>query len=119
MEQFDNWNIPWKFGLDYTLSLRQTKQNGIDTLIMTQSLGFSTTINLTRNWRVTINSAYDFVNRELARTTININRDLHCWEMLFNITPNGAFQYYNFELRVKSSVLQDLKLTRKRRWQDL
>ena len=89
------------------------------TLILTQNLGFNTTINLTRNWRVTVTSAYDFVNKELARTTININRDLHCWEMLFNIVPNGAYQNYSFELRVKSSVLQDLKLTRKRRWQDL
>ena len=118
-EQFDNWDIPWKFGVDYTLNLRQTKQNGIDTLILTQNLGFNTTINLTRNWRVTVTSAYDFVNKELARTTINLNRDLHCWEMLFNIVPNGAYQNYSFELRVKSSVLQDLKLSRKRRWQDL
>ena len=49
---------------------------------------------------------------------IDIYRDLHCWEMTFNWIPLGFHQSYNFVIRVKSSILQDLKLTKKRDFYD-
>ncbi|HIA37209.1 MAG TPA: hypothetical protein EYN89_10900 [Flavobacteriales bacterium] len=57
-------------------------------------------------------------NKDFTYTSIDIYRDLHCWEMNFNYIPFGLRQSYNFEIKVKSSILQDLKLTRKREWYD-
>lgn len=105
--------------MDYTLALRPTKRNGEDTTLITQSLNFNGEVNLSPKWRVGFNSGYDFAFKKLARTTLDITRDLHCWEMLLTLAPTGQYRYYIFTIRVKSALLQDLKLNRRRFWQDL
>ena len=39
----------------------------------------------------------------------SVTRDLHCWEMSANFIPIGRYKSYNFSVRVKSTLLQDLK----------
>jgi hypothetical protein len=65
-----------------------------------------------------ITSGYDFYSKSIGYTTINVTRDLHCWQMMLNIVPFGIYRNYNFTINVKSSVLQDLKLVRRRAYQD-
>jgi lipopolysaccharide assembly outer membrane protein LptD (OstA) len=116
--QFINFNIPWSLNADYTFTVRKVRIQARDTLLIVQTLNFGGEINLTPKWRLSLNSGYDFVNKQLSRTTIDIYRDLHCWEMSFNIVPIGQYRNYSFSLRVKSTVLQDLKLQRRRSWLD-
>ena len=54
--------------------------------------------------------------KELTYSSINIYRDLHCWEMILNLIPLGYHRSYTFTIRVKAAILQDLKLERKRDW---
>jgi hypothetical protein len=68
---------------------------------------------LSPKWRVGFRTGFDFDRKEITYTSVDIYRDLHCWEMTLNWIPFGFRQSYNFTLRVKSSVLQDLKLTRR------
>ncbi|MBK6839347.1 MAG: hypothetical protein IPG90_14655 [Bacteroidetes bacterium] len=49
---------------------------------------------------------------------VNIYRDLHCWEMRLNWTPFGYLEGYNFQINVKSSILPDLKLLKKKEFYD-
>ncbi len=116
---YEDWNIPWDINVDYNLRLNKSKRDGQDTVTVTQTIGLRGSVNLTPKWRVAVNTGYDITKRSMARTTIDIYRDLHCWEMSFSISPVGAYQNYSFKLNVKSQVLQDLKLTRRRSWQDL
>ncbi|MEN9339778.1 MAG: hypothetical protein RIQ62_1090, partial [Bacteroidota bacterium] len=51
-------------------------------------------------------------------TSFTIYRDLHCWEMRLNLIPFGLLKSYNFTLNVKSTVLQDLKLVRRKDFRD-
>lgn len=118
-QNYVNFNIPWRFSLDYTLNLNAARRLGRDTLVVVQTLNMNGEVNLTPRWRVGLSTGYDFANKELSRTTIDIYRDLHCWEMSFNIVPIGRYQSYSFMLRVKSSLLQDLKLQRRRSWLDV
>jgi hypothetical protein len=67
---------------------------------------------------VSVSSGYDFVNKQLTYTNIEIHRDLHCWEMSLAFVPFGTHQFYSFQINVKSSLLQDLKLQRKQNWND-
>ena len=78
-----------------------------------QNLNFSGDMNLTKNWRIGFSSGYNFEQKQVTYTSLDIYRDLHCWELLINWVPFGFRQSYNLTLRVKSSVLQDLKLTRR------
>lgn len=120
-ENYINWNNPWNFSFNYNLDYRgmnmpatQTRKNDI-----IQTLGFRGDISLTPKWRVSVNSGVDLETYKLAsNTSVNVYRDLHCWEMRFNWIPVGNYKSWNFFIKVKASVLQDLKLTRKKDFRD-
>ncbi len=110
-----DFTIPWSINASFILSktLIGTKvQNN-------QVLNFSGDLNLTPKWKIGFSSGYDFSQKSISLTTIDIFRDLHCWEMHFNWIPFGFRQSYNFTINVKSSMLQDLKVNRRRQWFDL
>ena len=83
-----------------------------------QTLGLSGDFNLTPKWKIGFRTGWDFEAAELSYTSINIYRDLHCFEMRFNWIPIGGRQSWNFALNVKASMLQDLKLQRKKDFRD-
>jgi hypothetical protein len=78
-----------------------------------QTLNFSGDFSLTNKWKLGFNSGWDFELKDLTYTSLNIYRDLHCWEMSFDWVPFGQRQSYTFTIKVKSAILQDLKLTRR------
>ena len=81
-----------------------------------QTLNFSANFNLLKKWKIGMNSGYDFDRNDLSYTSINLYRDLHCWELLFNLIPLGYHRSYYITLRVKADILKDLKLERRRDW---
>ncbi len=109
-----NFDIPWNINVDYTF--RYTRPNFEKTI--TQSLGFNGNIKLTDKWKIGFRSGYDFIEKNLTHTSLDVYRDLHCWEMLFKWIPFGYHQSYNFTIRVKASTLQDLKWEKKKDWYD-
>jgi hypothetical protein len=116
-----DFDIPWSLNIAYTLNLdsRYTSFSKSDTLIVTQTMLFSGDFNLTPRWKVTFSSGYDFDYKQLTLTSIDIYRDLHCWEMRLGTIPFGPRKSYNFTLNVKASILQDLKLVRRRDFRDV
>jgi hypothetical protein len=110
-----DFNIPWNLNLAYNLTY---SKSGFAKSAIVQSVTFSGDVNLTAKWKVGFNSGYDFVNKTLVYPNINIYRDLHCWEMRFNWVPTGNRGSYSIDINVKASVLQDLKLSRRRSWFD-
>ena len=123
-DEYIDFSIPWNVNLGYTLRYTSNYfyQNSrtLDSIShnLVQTLGFRGELNLTEKWRIAFRSGYDIKNKAFTSTIIDVFRDLHCWEMAFNYIPFGFQQSYNFTIRVKSSILQDLKLTRKRQWFD-
>ena len=75
-------------------------------------------VNITPKWKVGFRSGYDFEKGDITFTSIDIYRDLHCWEMSFNWIPFGFQQSWNFSINIKSSLLQDLKLDKKKDFRD-
>ena len=63
-----------------------------------------------------VKSGYDLDTKELTYTSVNIYRDLHCWEMLFNWIPIGFHKSYTITIRVKADVLKDLKYEKTKNW---
>lgn len=116
-----DFNIPWSINISYTMNLTKdyrTYQNGGDTLVMSHNARVSGDLNLTRHLKLSVTTGYDFSNKQLSLTSIDIYRDLHCWEMHLGAIPFGPRKSYNFTLNVKASVLQDLKLVRRRDYRD-
>lgn len=109
-----DFNIPWSLNLSYILNYTNS---GVfrDT---TMTLNFNGDFNLTPKWKVGFTSGYDFQNKDFSYTSVSIYRDLHCWEMSMTWIPFGNRQSYNLSINVKSATLKDLKLTKRRDWQD-
>jgi hypothetical protein len=75
----------------------------------THNLSFSGDISLTPKWRISSSTSYDFVAKQFTYTSINVSRDLHCWNMSASFVPFGPFQSYYLRIGVNSSMLRDLK----------
>lgn len=113
--------IPWNVHLVYSMNVQKNYRTyilGGDTLLYTQNLMVSGDFNLTPRWKLAVNTGYDFTSKSLTITSIDIYRDLHCWEMRLNTIPFGDRKSFNFSLNVKASILQDLRLQRRRDYRD-
>ncbi|MCB2195970.1 MAG: LPS-assembly protein LptD [Bacteroidetes bacterium] len=107
------WNLSANFKYNYSKSgLEATKR-------ITQTMSITGDVSLTKKWKISLRTNYDLVANELSSTSINIHRDLHCWEASFNWIPVGRMQSYNFTINVKGSTLKDfLKYNKRKSWQD-
>ena len=83
-----------------------------------QTLNIRADVNITRKWKIEVQSGYDIQHKEISFTEIKIYRDLHCWEMSFGWVPFGYRKGWNFQINVKASVLKDLKYNMKRDFRD-
>ncbi len=111
-----DFTVPWTLRANY--SINRTKQGFAEASIR-QSLNFSGTLGLTDKTQITFNSGYDFEEKDFTTTRVGLTRDLHCWTMSLNWVPFGTFQSYFISIRVKSTLLQDLKVEKRRSFLDL
>jgi hypothetical protein len=105
-----DYSVPFNLSVGYSFFYQNNFTSADQT---TQTLNFNGDIQVTKNWKVNFNSGYDFEQKDLSYTSLGVFRDLHCWEMRLNWVPFGFQQNYFIQINVKSSVLQDLKLTKK------
>jgi hypothetical protein len=113
--EYVDFDIPWSLNINYNLSYNKT---GFLDSRVSQKLNISGDISLSETWKIGFQTGYDFDQKQVSFTNIDISKDLHCWEMRVNWNPFGQFQSYSFDLRVKSSMLQDLKISRRRSFYD-
>jgi len=113
--QYVDFNIPWTMSVSYNYIYNRPAY----VTDIKQTISFNGDINITDNWKVGMNSGFDLKQKKLTYTSMNIYRNLHCWEIRLNMVPFGFRKSYSLDINVKSSVLQDLKLSRKRDWYDL
>ena len=107
-----DFSMPWNFGFDYSFSY-QGPSSGAPDGRFSQTLGIRGNVDLTEKWKISMNTNFDIMAGEFSYTTININRDLHCWQMAFNFVPFGYMKSYSFTINAKSSMLKDLKLNKR------
>lgn len=106
---FVDFNIPWNFSFAYSFQYT----NDGNTTNLSNTLTFNGDVNLTPKWKVTFQSGYDFKNNGLTPMNLGIYRDLHCWDMNVTWVPFGLYKSYTLTIKVKASILQDLKLSKR------
>lgn len=109
-----DFSIPWNVNFDYTLNYNKP----YDEKSLTQTVNVRGDVSITKKWKVSFNTGYDFVNKKVSYTHVEIHRDLHCWEMSLAFVPFGNNTYYSFQINVKSPLLQDLKLNKRQSFWD-
>lgn len=113
-DQYVDFNIPWNVRVNYTF--RYIKPYFESTI--TQTVNVSGDFNLTKKWKISFTSGYDIVTKKPSYSTVEIYRDLHCWEASLHLVPFGQHKSYMFQINVKASMLKDLKLAKRRSWYD-
>lgn len=113
-DSYMDFDIPWTVNANFSL-FYVVQPKGFT---VTKTINVSGDFNLTPKWKVGYNTGYDFVQKKLTFTNFNISRDLHCWQATFSWIPFGFRQSYLLTIQVKAQTLQDLKLTKRRDWQD-
>ena len=112
-----DFDIPWNLGVNYKFVY--SKPGFEDSKKITQTMSLSGNISLTKKWKISFRANYDLVENELYNASLNLHRDLHCWEASFSWIPVGYMQSYTFQINVKGSVLGDLlKYDQRKSWQD-
>lgn len=118
-DAYVDFNIPWTLNLSYNFGY---SRQGLSKGTTIQALRVNGDFSLTPNWKFVFDTGVDVVAKAPSITNIGITRDLHCWEMSFNWTPFAGSgiraNNYSFEIRAKSALLRDLKLSRRRSFYD-
>ena len=106
------FKLPWSVSLSYSYSIREDRSKDINIKTMrypyslTHSLNVSGNFKIGSRWNMTYSTGYDFTSKEMSMTTLNITRDLHCFNMSCGLVF-GLFTSYNFSIRANSSMLTD------------
>ncbi len=103
-----NWNLSFNYSLRYGYGEFEPSKLEYKGLL-THSLGVSGSLQPTKNWNFTFNTDYNFDLNKFTYVNCTLTRDLHCWSMSASFIPIGPYKSYNFMIRAKSSLLQDLK----------
>lgn len=115
-----DFSVPWNLSISYTFNYVNTfvaREMKLESQT-TQSLSLSGNVSLTDKWRVAFTTGYDFVNKGMSYTTVDIARDLHCWEMKFSWVPFGYYKSWFFQINIKADALRDVKYEKRQQYQE-
>ena len=76
-------------------------------------LNSNTSVNVTNNWKLNYNARFNLIDNNIVRHNLTLYREIDCWELFVDWTPNGYARGLYFRLNLKSDMLQDLKVEQK------
>lgn len=106
------FKFPWNLTISYGIMMAENTAAKINVKTMrypykfTQNMNISGNIGISDNWRINFTSGYNFQFKKLTTTTMNISRDLHCFEMSCGIVLS-PYTSFNFSFRATSQMLAD------------
>jgi hypothetical protein len=109
--EYADFSVPWDVSFNY--SFRYNKPDPEKSSMITQTVDFNGNVSMTKQWKIGFSSGLDVQKLQVTFTQFNIFRDLHCMQMSLNLVPFGYRQSYSFTIRATSSLLQDLKLSKR------
>jgi lipopolysaccharide assembly outer membrane protein LptD (OstA) len=116
INEYLDWSVPWTFQFSYQYNYNKT---GFAPAVVVSAVTFSGSLKLTEKWDVKVQSGFDFNVKRPSLTNVSVSRNLHCWYASFTWTPIASQYFgrggtYEFNIGVLSTLLRDLKLTRRR-----
>ncbi|MDB4286180.1 putative LPS assembly protein LptD [bacterium] len=113
--EYVDFDIPWSVRLSYNLQYSKPNARAATLTNVVRATG---DLNLTEKWKIGYSTGYDFTRKEVTQTRFTVYRDLHCWELAFDVVPFGSLQSYTLTINVRSSTLRDLRVQKRDQWQD-
>ncbi|MEI8053712.1 MAG: putative LPS assembly protein LptD [Bacteroidota bacterium] len=120
--EFVDFSSPWTADISYSLrfssTMSYTNPGKFDTKI-NQDFNWNGNISLTPKWKVGMSGSFNITEHQLGVLSVNLSRDLHCWQMNIVMSPVGKYRYFSINISPKSSMLRDLHVNRTRYFYDL
>ena len=107
------FKFPWSFSVSYGIVMAEDRSAPINIRTMrypykfTQNLNFSGNIGISDEWKINFTSGYNIEYKKLTTTTMNVSRNLHCFEMSCGIVL-APYTSFNFSFRATSQMLADV-----------
>ena len=120
--EFVDFSSPWSADVSYSLRfsrLPSSTNPGSFITNFNQDFNWNGNISLSPKWKVGLSGSYNITQKELGLLSINLSRDLHCWQMNINMSPVGKYRFFSINISPKSSMLRDIKVNRTRYFYDL
>lgn len=103
-------SIPWHINLTATLAYYSPIGAAISRRVdISGDFGLAPT----PTWKIGGRFNFDAVAGNFFMQSINITKDLHCWNLTFDWTPSGINSGFYLRFGIKASQLQDLKLEKR------
>ena len=109
-------HLPWSFTFNYTFTYGIADNLNyyrlLDTILynhnMIHTLNVVGDFYVTKKWKLGFTTGYDFVQKDFSYTSVDVYRDMHCWEMEFSWIPFGYRKGWRFQVNVKANVLKNV-----------
>ncbi len=108
-------DLPWRISMNYNLNINL---NNPSTPSITQAVFTGIDWTMTKYWKIGTSVNYDIKNKKFNYSSVDIKRDLKCWEASIRWVPFGQLRSYMFSLNLKHSMLSEFKIPRQRQWFD-
>ena len=102
----NNWQS--RIGISYAVN-KINPENRIENFW----LNSNTSINVTSNWKLNYSARFNLIDKNIVRHNLTLYREIDCWELFVDWTPNGYAKGLYFRLNLKSDILRDLKVEQK------
>ncbi len=73
-----------------------------------QWIGVGISLQPTTRWKVSYNFQYDIQNKIMTSGTVNVTRDMHCWQGMLVWVPSGVTAGYYVRIYIKA--IPDIKV---------
>jgi len=102
-----NAKLPWNIAINYNLALNNPNNTKLQP---THSINCRADVMPTKYWKLGLTTGYDITTQKLSYTSVNIYRDLKCWEARIDWVPFGINKSYRLTINLKASMLSDFKI---------
>lgn len=107
------FEIPWKLTVDHIFAINLNSDTSTyrdKHYLPTNTVTLGGDVNLTPNWKVGARMMYDIERRAISNFNINLYRNIHCWNVVFNWTPIGTNKSFTVGIRGNASILQNANI---------
>ena len=107
------FEIPWKLTVDHIFALNLNSDTATyrsKRYLPTNTVTLNGDVNLTPNWKIGARVMYDIEQRAISNFNINLYRNIHCWNVVFNWTPIGTNKSFTIGIKGNASILQNANI---------
>lgn len=107
------FDIPWKLTVDHVFAVNlntDTATYRSKHYFPTNTITLNGDVNLTPNWKVGARMMYDVENKVISNLNINLYRNIHCWNVVFNWTPIGTNKSFTIGIKGNAAILQNANI---------